>query len=204
MRLRSCLFYSASCLALSSVLVQQAPAQMTLDFEDVTQAVGSIPASYHGFSFTGGFGSNSWIGGGGYLQPWGFSSGTSSVYANGGTWLEFSNGNLFTFYQAFLTASLCRPDLTVRGFRGTAEVYTQSLSLPCFYGAAPTVFNFVDVDRVRFDETSVGNLMLDDIVVSDPATVTPEPLSILLLGSGLAGIGSARLRRRKNAYSSAV
>lgn len=34
--------------------------------------------------------------------------------------------------------------------------------------------------------------------ITETTTVTPEPISMVLLGTGLAGLGGARLRRRKN------
>ncbi len=69
-------------------------------------------------------------------------------------------------------------------------------------GAQPN-WNFFGVTSLSgFTSLTISSgenpLLLDNMILADATSVVPEPVSMLLLGSGLAGIGAARRRRRRN------
>jgi hypothetical protein len=69
------------------------------------------------------------------------------------------------------------------------------------HGKTKRVLNSVGVDLVRFEGTSDGDrhFVRDDATFDGPTSVVPEPITMVLLATGLAGVAS--LRRRRNVQS---
>jgi hypothetical protein len=94
--------------------------------------------------------------------------------------------------------------LTVRVFRGAVS---QSYSLA--YGGGSGVQRFWgisfannEITRVVLDQSSGDAILWDNMTVGVINTaVVPEPLSMILLGTGLAGVAAARRRRRLEVVS---
>lgn len=143
------------------------------------------------------------------LPPSGYWTGVVSspnvAFNNGGDPAEVgvSSGNTFTFNSVYMT-SAWRDGLNVlvQGYHGATLLYHQLLVVNTY---APTleVFNWTGVDAVWFTPSGgdpsyyIGDgtyVAIDDLTVSN---VTPEPATLLLLATGLAGIGGVIRRRRQ-------
>ena len=146
------------------------PSQITLDFEDdLVLSGGLFVIGHRGFDFTGSQGNGSWNLASDFhdFLP---VSGSWLVWSNGEAKLEYSRATPFNFISAWLGAANGKcafppVDLKVQGFRGVVEVFTQSVALACGSPFEQFTFNFIDIDRVKFE--GVFNLVLDDLVVSD-------------------------------------
>jgi hypothetical protein len=117
----------------------------------------------------------------------------------GGGPVSFWRDTPFNFLSLLMANYQGAPSVTVYGYRGANQVYSTFLNLGG--PLALETFNWVNVDRVAFDVGADNSrwFLADDLKYST-GTVTPEPATMMLLGTGLMGIvGAGLLRRRKNA-----
>lgn len=113
-----------------------------------------------------------------------------------GSTAQMSSATPFTFSSVYATSAFGNSSQTFNGYLGSTlmDTWTGALAVS---GPQFLTFNWVGIDRLEF----VGNgtqVVLDNLTVNG-ATVTPEPATLVLLATGLAGIGGiVRRRRQKN------
>lgn len=173
-----------------------------IDFEDLytgSNPNGLIPSSYAGFNWSS---YSYWITKGDILDS-GFEYGTVgnvSLYTGGGNDISMSGG-YFDFIGAYITAGWnTSQDVTVEGWRDGSLAYSTTIMT---YNDGPywADFNFSGVDTIWFRPGDLGtsghHIVIDNITFNE-ASHSPEPTTLLLFGSGLAGIGLfGRKRFRK-------
>lgn len=177
----------------------------TLTFDDLS-GQGQL-GSYGGLNWT-----NMWhldssqpvYAGSGYRN--GTVSGNQVVYNAWANAASVSQGT-FTFNSTYLTAAWTdNLSIRVQGFLGAATLYDQTVVVN-HTGPTLFTFNFVGIDNLRFDSfggahvpglNGAGNhFAMDNFTFNEAvAAPVPEPATMVLLGSGLAGL---ILRRRRQA-----
>lgn len=105
-----------------------------------------------------------------------------------------NDGGAFRIGSGVFTSWFGSTSATISGLLGGAPVFSSTFALT----NAATLHDFGDVvvDELRFRGN--GYFLADDIVVSSVVTSTaPEPGSIALLATGLAGVAAVVRRRRR-------
>jgi len=176
-----------------------ASAQTTIKFDTGLGDLAQIPNGYAGFNW-----SNFWALNGltYYGNPSGYQTGVVSPsfiayngYAEQASVSSMST-NPFTFNSVYATAAWNTENVTFNGWLGGNLLYTDTFGIltsgPVFH-----TFNWGLVDRVDMVSDGGSQVAIDNLTVNG-ATVTPEPATLLLLATGLTGIGALMRRRQKN------
>jgi len=114
----------------------------------------------------------------------------------------------FTFTSVYMTAAWNNGlTVTVNGYDASNNVIDNTSFVLSTLGPTNEVFNWTGVYSVDFIGSGGGNpgyagggthIAFDNMLMNN-ATVTPEPATLVLLATGLAGIGGiVRRRRQKN------
>ena len=176
-------------------------AALTLSFDDVTSGnfaypLQSVSPDYGGLTWSEYWGvlRGAYHTGSGYEQ--GVVSGEYVAY-NGGAQPVVITGSTFDFSGAYLTSAWTNTlDILVQGYGGGSLLYSQTVqavnSQPTWFS-----FNYTGVDELRFFSTS-SIFAMDDFIF-DFSSPVPEPATAFLLGSGIAIISAARIKRKKQA-----
>ena len=196
-------------LAATAVAASPARAQSTLTFETpgLGPYINAVP-SQNGLDFNGFRLLNTMWWTANYPgSGWSATSGTDVIWGAGSMSIT-SGSTFFLNYLYFGSGWTSNLPITVKGRRNGADLWTQTL-----YGGlnGPQKFELgagltgMALDELTFESES--ELYLDDLTTSPAAvgarslanvTATPEPFTLTLLASGLAGMGGAgALRRRR-------
>lgn len=183
----------------------------TLTFDDLTSALSAVPNGYNGLNFNN-FDVNTLAN----ERPSGYVNGTvspSSVIFNGfGNPASFSaTSGTFTLNSFYLTSAI-NDGLTVvaTGLLGGVVEDTETFDVSTF-GPTLETLGWTGLSAVSFvssggtpDPTAVASnyqagtqFVLDNVTINAtvPVTVTPEPSSFALLGTGILGIAGMMRRR---------
>ena len=202
-------------LALAGLLAPSAGAQQLTSRDQVSSpttvtwtgaTVGTTTASQTGGGFTVNASTNgdfspltaggSWAGG--------FTDGDALLYTQSGTFIELAFSSMLNAFATQMWHNYGTYPVTFEVFRGVTSLFSTMLSVTGGNAAnanqAP-VLGFADAggfDRVRISSSS--DFSIDELTISRgglPNTTVPEPSTVILLGSGLAGIAAVSRRRRK-------
>jgi hypothetical protein len=191
-------------LALAATLILAAPAQAQfLDFEDLQPpSQVPVPDGYMGFEWDN-FYSQSRADApdpSGYLNM----DGDWGIFNAFGNPAAVSRASSFHFESALIGAAW-RDGLlvNVRGLLNGVELFNTALLVGTASGQH-FVFGWSGINQLQFEASGGmspgitpfdGTHFIMDNMLFGPQQVVPEPISMVLLGTGLAGIAAARRRR---------
>ena len=178
-----------------------------INFDDLSGCGTPVSNGYQGFNW-----SNFWV-----IQS---SCETASGYVNGmvsspnvaynsyAALATVSSANPFTFTSVYLTAAWNDGlTVTVNGYDALNNLIDNASFTVNTSGPSYEVLNWTGVSSVNFvgaggtphGYSGGGTHIVFDNMLMNNATVTPEPATLVLLATGLAGIGGiVRRRRQKN------
>lgn len=179
---------------LTALFLAAAPVSAQVNFDDLAGAGEALPANYGGVSWSGFYA----VDGCGLAPSTGFCTGTVSpdnvIWGN--SYASIFSPTPFAFTGVWLTSAYL-PFLSVDiigSLNGIPQFWVTAITFntgPAFVNPFPAG----TVDLLQF--TAADNFVLDDIsIVSTEATAVPEPATMTLLATGLAGMVAARRRRK--------
>jgi hypothetical protein len=184
----------------AALMLAAVPAQAQLiDFED--RLGGPVPNGYMGFNWNN-FNSilRAGLPAGGYQNM----DGNAAIFNANGNPATVSGAGTFHFHSALIGAAWNNGlNVQVQGLLDGDVLFSSALTVGT--AAAQTfVFGWSGINGLRF-VTSGGvhagyagsgtHIMMDNMVFGQQQQVVPEPITMVLLGTGLAFVGAMRRRR---------
>jgi hypothetical protein len=201
-----------SAVALAAIVARPVSAQ-TYGFDTLTCGSGAGLGSYQGFSWNGFLCYDATlpsVGPGNNNLATSVVSLKNIIYNRGGSGSSITRATAFNFTSGWVTEAVNNHPETYRisGWLGATQVgYVDVLA---GNAAQFITFNFANVDKIVFTNVTpcfvntpnpCGNagVFVDDVTFDAPTSAVPEPASIVLIASGLVGVGLVTRRRRSAA-----
>lgn len=115
-----------------------------------------------------------------------------------------SSDKNFDFYSAYFVAAWNNGlNVTIEGYNDGALAYTKNITVDTT-GPENFCFNFIDIDQLRLsswggNDAGLGgegtHFAMDDLTFCANCNPVPIPTTLILLGTGLAGIAGIRKKK---------
>lgn len=200
---------NATGIAVLVILCASLPAAASvLNFDSIATGgtVAQVPAGYGGFTWdTNAYVTDNTYYDTAYSNTTTFPSAPNALY-NGfgvptitisGSPFSFQGADVATFADANSEVGFSSTTITIDGYLSSVLVGTASMTLNTDGTFSFLNANFADVDTLTLSSSGNGEWWLLDNFTYNGSSATPEPSSILLMGTGLIALGAIRKRARK-------
>ena len=182
-----------STVAVAGAIAVSAPASAAvLSFDDISASGVPVQNGYQGFNWTDVYVINGANRGDGYAA--GVVSAPNVIYNGFGNLATVSSANGFTLGSAFFTAAFVDQAVTVIGYNGSTQVFSDTFNTlrsgPTFHS-----FNSSSITSFTFRAGNGNQVVIDNLTLNAGAVPETATWGMMIAGFGLMG-ASMRYRRR--------